>query len=697
MSQSISLDDVKDAEAFLTTFMQEKIPEASFEVGSAVRDFLVTGFAALYSYLRGEIDKVAARQSLLRIKEQMEVDSDAAQVVDEILSNWFIQRKSGHYAQGLGRLHFTQRMAVSLPSTARFWKGTSLQFVIDTDAPVYIISESQLLPLYDSTGRITEYVVDIPMRALHVGTQYNIPAGLFTQYAIPGGIPFFSYAECPEGFTGGSGVEDTEALLRRAETAISVRNLVNTRSCDVTLQTQFPEIQRTFTVGMGDAEVVRDLLKFRYPHLNVHTGGMYDTYIDIPHNIREANLTIGGFFTRADAKSLMFRDPELTYDLARDFVTLGILVGHVIFVHSGLKGVPRGYVITEVTPHTLYVAESVPFIQASDELDTNEVVYSIGWIAPTFSNVELTPGTFLRQATSSSLYPTVPVGTSRKVQNPGQVFLVGSPILDIIHVAITNPPSGLSSYIDKVTNTIVFPNRVNWDPIIQADPLALQYSLQVVNPEYAQSDRAINVLKVGFKSDPTIFDGFNLRVIYRTGGQYKAISNYVTSRNVRITAADHLIKMRNPVWVGCHIRYKLKRTVVGSLSEAEIKDKVSEYINQADKEDELDVSDLTAFIRACDSRIGTIYPMVVYYTLHSPDGQLLEYMTTDVVTISPTKANGAVLLNGATVKPTSEMQQLGITSIRDTVELQNYLSSRGITDLTVMYLTANSYITMELV
>ena len=70
-SYNISDKDIRDAEQFLVQFQTERVPEADLAQGSAVRDLLVTGFAALYAFLRGEIDRVTARQSLLRIQSEL--------------------------------------------------------------------------------------------------------------------------------------------------------------------------------------------------------------------------------------------------------------------------------------------------------------------------------------------------------------------------------------------------------------------------------------------------------------------------------------------------------------------------------------------------------------------------------------------------------------------------------------------------
>jgi hypothetical protein len=73
-----------------------------------MRDFMVSGFAYIFAYLKYEVNFSRMRQSLLRIRELSDVD-DIAQAADELLSNWFLSRKSGQLARVMARLHFLER------------------------------------------------------------------------------------------------------------------------------------------------------------------------------------------------------------------------------------------------------------------------------------------------------------------------------------------------------------------------------------------------------------------------------------------------------------------------------------------------------------------------------------------------------------------------------------------------------------
>ncbi len=710
---SISRKDLTDAENFLVEFQTEKVPEASLEKGGSVRDILIKGFAAMYSFLRGEIDRVAARQSLLKIQESLTDADDISEAVDEILSNWFLSRKAGTSATMTARLHFTEKRAQSIPAESVFWRTNSTLFVIDTSDDAYIISESQLFPTFDTSGVLQDYIVEVPLKAANAGTGYNIDPGTFIRVEAPGGLPYFSYAENTEASSGGTSVESTDEMITRADTAISVRNLINNRSCDATLQELFPTITETLTVGMGEAEQIRDRRTEIAPSLQINIGGCYDTYVTLPLTTTEENFTVGGYFTRPDNLITIFRDPELTYDQGRTFTSLGVQAGHILYLRNGLIGLPRGFQIIGVRDHEIEVSGNTPFPLASDEETTNAVLYSIGWFSPGFSEVELTAGVFLRTAIPSVTpgYTSVPYGTSRRIQAPGTVVLSGKPVQDILWVELTDPPASLSAIIDPSTETILFPIRRNTPPIATTDPAAVQYQVTVPNMEKSQSMDAVTKIYLGGLTTPPAsdFDGYNLRVVYKTLSGFSDIDTYVINRNNRIAAASQLIRARNPVWIEVNIPYRLKLTATDELDHDAAAIELAKHINAFDPNDDLDVSDLSTFLRSTYDVIGAVFPLEVAYHLDAPDGQQIYFTTTDIVSIFSTSTNGISIENVDEIIPPQDLIRRGIspnlgvlsnanTGDALTVEgnVLDWLTYVGVSDRTVHYRTTEDMISFEL-
>jgi hypothetical protein len=701
----IKQEDIQGAIDFLTEYLTEQVPEATFTDGSALRDLMVKAFAPMYAFLRSEIDRSAILQSISRIQTELangstsELDTaDISQAVDAVLSNWFITRSGGARTTGTAQLHFTRRTSIVIRRDMKLWRSTTLAFYPDITSDTLVIAENQLRPTYDTRGRLVDYVGNIPIIAARVGDLYDFDAGRFLRIEVPGGLPFFSYAEHQQLVTGGQSTESSEEFLDRAQVAITVRNLINNRSIDTVINQQAPEASNILTIGMGEPEMVRDVRTEISAAISLHVGGHFDTYLDLPETQVEENGIVGSLFIRSDGIANVFRDPELTYDRARTFTSFGLEVGHILYVVSGIVGTPRGFPITRVTDHAIYVSENCPFDEASDELDTNAVEYSIGWFSPSFSEVDL-EGTsvYSRIATASAnpLYSTIPAGTSRKIAEPGAIILSGNPVQDVISVEVTDPaPSAL---VDPSTGTLRFTTRVNTTPIAGSVIGTSQYQVDCINPSKGQSLEGVVFIRVGPITAPTLYDGKNLRVSYRTSRTFSTLHTLVRSYVERIVAANHLIKARTPIWIYANIPYRLKPTATDVITPSTAQSAISDHINAFDPNDDLDMSDLsTVFRDTYPDTVGTVFPFTIEYDLHAPDGQVLQFETTDIVSIFLKSTNGVTLMNSGDIVVPDELIAKGITSISTESDLNNLYAYYGISDRTVTYKTRPELITFTL-
>lgn len=698
---TISQDDLVNAEAFLTQFLTESVPDASFVEGSAVRDLAVKAFSYIFAYLRSENALLDAKRSLKQVLDAINNGQEITNVndiVDEALSNWFITRNNGEMALLTATLHFSRKGTVSIQQDTRFWRTNTLAFYVNSPSFPYVISELDMLPTFDVRGQLVDYVVNVPLRAAQVGEGYNFPTGTFVKVDAPGGLPYFSYAEQRSSASGGDSQESNLRAIERSQTAITVRNLINYRSCDAVLRETFSGIQNVLTIGMGEEEMMRDLRPEIGPHLKLHIGGHYDTYIEAPLVQVEENLRVGGFYPRPDNIINLFRDPDLTYDSGfGDFPTLGVQVGHVLMIVSGIEGAPRGYIITKVLPHELEVSENIPFTEASDELTTNAVGYTIGEYEPLFIDVipALLPLATPRIALPSVSHPEVPYGTSRRTCNPGMVMLSGQPIQEILAVELKDPDTADAAIIDPSTATIRFTERTNTQPLPVTIPAASQYQLITSNPYTSQSARARNLINVGYPTpDEGHFDGKTLRVSYKTLKDFVAMSDFTQQRDNRILAGNHLLRAWHPIWVYFTMPYRLKPTATESFPATQAAELLASYINTFNPNDNLDMNDLATQVRNSYDMVGTVFPFTIYYDLYSPDGQVLQFSTADIVSIFSLSTNGVILVNSSEIQVPPEMVAEGISVIDETT-LSEYMTLMGISDRTTKYRCDASMIAFE--
>ena len=175
--------DRLDAENLLEQFLGDNLLAAGIDAdigrGSAMRDFAITAMSLVYAFMRKESDLTRQRQSLLLLGEDEGDEVDDA--VDEILSNWFIRRKTGRKSRGVVTVYFNQATDVTVRRNDVFYKTNALPFVIDSDAD-RSYGEDDMVPVTDNTGVVTEYALRVPVIAVEAGANYDISAGPFVNF-----------------------------------------------------------------------------------------------------------------------------------------------------------------------------------------------------------------------------------------------------------------------------------------------------------------------------------------------------------------------------------------------------------------------------------------------------------------------------------------------------------------------------------
>jgi len=354
---TITEADRVEAENILEQFLVDRFAENSdFSKGSALRDLCINAMAYTFAYLKKERDYIRARQSLLLLGTLTGTDVDDA--VDEILSNWFISRKTGRKATGTITIYFSRAVDVAIPTTTMFYQSSTIAFLPNSSTTL-TYGTDDLMPIRNSNGEISSYSLDIPAIAADVGEDYDIDPGSFVDYTR-----FSSYvlrAENRSPFSGGAGVESTEDLLDRSPTAISVRDLNSPRSIDSMLRDNFSNIDGMTVIGYGDPEMARDLIAEGATGTRIHAGGCVDVFLRMPitENKTFTGL-VGGEFTDIRPALTSFRDDTVT-----DFTDLpggSIEVGDIIEIYNYLPlSEPNRYVVKIVQPHGLEVSARSAF------------------------------------------------------------------------------------------------------------------------------------------------------------------------------------------------------------------------------------------------------------------------------------------------------------------------------------------------
>lgn len=620
MAIEINADDITQAESFLETLLTEQVPNARFTQGTALRDLAVKAFAFIFAHLQKENEEIRALQSLLRVKDitTSTADNDAAvaNATEAILSNWFIARNAGGFSRGIVAINVSRQQDYLIPGNHRFVYDRSRSFypdVADTSANI-VIPASSLLPLVSADGVVTNYQFTVGVIAARTGAFYNVPPANW----IAGGSfsPYVSRILNASRFSGGKNKETTDELVNRSTNAVSVRNLINERSIDATLRDNFASIIRVITIGFGDPEMLRDLRLDAATGLQLHVGGHFDVYLELPRVQTTFEGALGGLFARPDGRITVFRDTTNVPDWTSPAT---VQPGDILRITDKLPEAPQDYVITEILPTELRVSPLNPFSTATDAEGTFVDYYIF---RPLFGpDVQILPPVSVNITGQTSL----------SVQTANRLMLPGGAHYDILDVAVINPDAG-DPNINISDGFVHFPVRSNEAPALVTSQEFLEY--QIVNEDPASAQSALCVEELLLQPS---YNGKTVRVKYETQASLNTISDFTRNRFRRVLAANILVKGMYPVYLSMEIPYRLKKNATNFINEEALINTVVDYINTFDPNDVIDISDIYQVVRNFDSNIGAVTPFLIQYVLIAPDGRIITYTTDDQVTLDSTK------------------------------------------------------------
>lgn len=726
----ITEQDRLDAENIIEQYLGDKFPNADFSKGSALRDFVVGSMAYIFAYWKRERDLGLARQSLLLLGKLADTEIDDA--VDEILSNWFINRNDGVLARGTVTIYFSQQVDVQIPTTTRFYKTPNLVFVPDSTITL-LYDSTDMNEVIDENGDVVAYTLRVPIKAAAEGSEYNIEKGSFSDFTRFS--PYISRVENENKFSNASDKESTSAMLDRSETAISERSLNAARSIDAVLRNNFANISRVTVIGYGDAEMIRDLVVEEATNTRIHAGGYVDAFVRLP--LIEAKTfegAVGGEFTDPREKVIILRD-----DTVADFVAAGVAVGDVINVHNAdLTTEANLYVIKRVTPYGVYVSQRSTFPELRPEVlgtyddgsvshvgvenritSASEYTFSsddLGkYVRVRDASIATNNGTGMIQSVNTVSNYVVVTGLNnnytaesgltfeiqedvvdysigsnspnynnkisrpsghrysgrftRTIQNDGRILMPAEPVYRITDVSL--PGSGYPPALVDTDGRVRFPYRVNQAPVAVASVADLEYQVIGNNPEETHSGWQVLEVNVAWPTpDEDKFNGSTMRVEYDSVSGFDAVWAFMLGTDRRIECGSVIPRGYHPVYLTLNVEYKLSKTATSNLDEDDATDALVEFINSFDPQHDIDVSDIVAFLRSNYSELGYIAPMTIAYQLLSPDGRVIGYQTSDIVEIEESKETGTVAAD-----------QLG-----DPLQY-------GISDNNVLYLTVADLIT----
>lgn len=240
-------DDPLDTpiEEFIRSRIADQYPQVESETGSPLSQ-LILGPARV---LLGPVTR-----SINLLKERQRADTLSVHTEESIqakLSNLFLEMGDGEYAQGSVRIYYDSPRYVEATSDKVFSTAGGLNYFPNGNQS---ITAAQML--YNKEGAY--YYFDIQIIAQSPGVDYNVSAG---DIVVAQGFPGYSRVTNRYSITQGVDAETVEEFWYRASVYPTETSLNTNRGLTANVRDRFPSIADMQTVGHGDEEMIRDIIK----------------------------------------------------------------------------------------------------------------------------------------------------------------------------------------------------------------------------------------------------------------------------------------------------------------------------------------------------------------------------------------------------------------------------------------------------
>jgi hypothetical protein len=266
-------NEILEAELLAVQILQAKYPDLDLREGTGLRDLNIRPVATLLAMMQKAGVFYFTQNSISGA-----TDETPSELVDKMMSNWFLTRKQGSKAIINARLFFAKQKDIALSADTFFSTDNTLRYF-----PQVSISVPNNQLTFDSFNN--EYYYDLDLVAEAEGTDYNLSSGSLLYFS--NFDPFFLRAEINFLKSVAIPTETNTEFIDRAKTGISTRNLINNPSIISKMLEDFPLLDGITPIGMGDAEMIRDQIWTYVPTLTpptvlVHNGGCVDVYSRVP-------------------------------------------------------------------------------------------------------------------------------------------------------------------------------------------------------------------------------------------------------------------------------------------------------------------------------------------------------------------------------------------------------------------------------
>jgi hypothetical protein len=270
----------------LATQLQEMNPELDLRRG-VFHDMLAYYHAVLETAIRTNLERYQSARSLQQIEADPTLADDT--VVDEVLSNWGVTRKSGTKAVGPVTIELSIASSIVIPAGFAFQANgnqysSTATFTARTAAE-QVSSDTDRLLTQLSNGN---WAFVIEVESDEIGATYKLNSG---DLIVPvRSVANYVTSYVTSGFADGTDTETNTQLIEELQLGIAAKALSNRTNMRAYLRTiaTFNSITNQSIVGYGDPEMLRD----QHTIFPISYGGRVDWYIRGQEPVQRLTKTI---------------------------------------------------------------------------------------------------------------------------------------------------------------------------------------------------------------------------------------------------------------------------------------------------------------------------------------------------------------------------------------------------------------------
>lgn len=271
-------DQITEAEALAEAFLLDNFPTQDFGRGTTYHATIVRPLAMFYLAGRFEWESLRATQSLGALSTRPDLMID--EVVDAILSNFRISRRSGAASTGRVRVNLTKSVSQPVADTTTFTTTDGVEFV--PTGSFRLIDEPQDEDDIQIFASGTAFYALIPVRASAVGVAGQIKAG--TPLTMSPALSNFVSAAAFDDFHDGVDKEMNDELIARLPAAMTTKNLASPLSIKAVIMENFPDVSDVTVQGAFDPVMTRG----SHGLLGIKSGGFADIYFKLAGGVSRA-------------------------------------------------------------------------------------------------------------------------------------------------------------------------------------------------------------------------------------------------------------------------------------------------------------------------------------------------------------------------------------------------------------------------